>query len=255
MLPATYFSWFVAAIIMLGAWEWANLSGFPDVKVRVSYALVIGLFIFFGAAALPTGIVLSLAVAWWLLATLFVVTYPESSRFWKSRLIQLLLGLFVLVPFWKAMVFLRSSEYVPQSDLNTLWLIFYILLLVWGADTGAYFAGRAFGKKKLAPKVSPGKSWAGAWGGIAVCLGLSLAASSLLDHTPAMFLVFALVTLVTAAVSIIGDLTESMLKRQRGIKDSSNLLPGHGGVLDRVDSLVAAIPVFVFALYALGWVV
>ena len=255
LLPAAYFSWFVAVIVMLGAWEWANLSGFSGSKARCSYALAMGLFIFFVAADMPLAWVLTFAVLWWAIATMLVITYPESSSLWRGRGVQLLLGVLVLVPFWKSMVFLRTSDYAPQQDLNTLWLIFYILLLVWGADTGAYFAGRAFGKKKLAPKVSPGKSWAGAWGGIVVCICLSLVASLLLGHSLSMLLVFILITLMTASISIIGDLTESMFKRQRGIKDSSNLLPGHGGVLDRIDSLVAAIPVFVFALYSLGWVV
>jgi phosphatidate cytidylyltransferase len=255
LLPANYFSWFVAGIVMLGAWEWANLSGFPDLKVRVPYALAMGAFIFLVVANVPLTWVLLLSVVWWVLATIFVITYPDTTKIWSGKAIQLILGVLVLAPIWKALVFLRSSEYLPQSDLNTLWLVFYVLLLVWGADTGAYFAGRAFGKKKLAPKVSPGKSWAGAWGGLATCLALSLIASSLLDHSMSMLLIFAVVTLMTASISIIGDLTESMLKRQRGIKDSSNLLPGHGGVLDRIDSLVAAIPFFVFALHSLGWVV
>jgi phosphatidate cytidylyltransferase len=254
LLPPEYFSWFVAAIVILGAWEWANLSGVSASAARVVYALVMAVFLFLLVGSMSLPWVLTLSVAWWALACVLVMTFPESSSLWKGKIVQLLLGFVVLAPLWKALVFLRSSEYAPLADLNVLWLIFYILMLVWAADTGAYFAGRAFGKKKLAPKVSPGKSWAGAWGGLAACLLLSLIASNLLEHNFAMTIQFAVISIITGSISIIGDLTESMFKRQRGIKDSSNLLPGHGGVLDRIDSLVAAIPVFVFALYNLSWV-
>ncbi|KZY47043.1 MULTISPECIES: phosphatidate cytidylyltransferase [unclassified Oleiphilus] len=254
LLPPEYFSWFVAAIVILGAWEWANLSGVSASAARVVYALVMAVFLFLLVGSMSLPWVLTLSVAWWALACVLVMTFPESSSLWKGKIVQLLLGFVVLAPLWKALVFLRSSEYAPLADLNVLWLIFYILMLVWAADTGAYFAGRAFGKKKLAPKVSPGKSWAGAWGGLAACLLLSLIASNLLEHNFAMTIQFAVISTITGSISIIGDLTESMFKRQRGIKDSSNLLPGHGGVLDRIDSLVAAIPVFVFALYNLSWV-
>lgn len=254
LLPPEYFSWFVAAIVILGAWEWANLSGVSASAARVVYALVMAVFLFLLVGSMSLPWVLTLSVAWWALACVLVMTFPESSSLWKGKIVQLLLGFVVLAPLWKALVFLRSSEYAPLADLNVLWLIFYILMLVWAADTGAYFAGRAFGKKKLAPKVSPGKSWAGAWGGLAACLLLSLIASNLLEHNFAMTIQFAAISIITGSISIIGDLTESMFKRQRGIKDSSNLLPGHGGVLDRIDSLVAAIPVFVFALYNLSWV-
>lgn len=254
LLPPEYFSWFVAAIVILGAWEWANLSGVSASAARVVYALVMAVFLFLLVSSMPLPWVLTLSIAWWALACVLVMTFPESSSLWKGKIVQLLLGFVVLAPLWKALVFLRSSEYAPLADLNVLWLIFYILMLVWAADTGAYFAGRAFGKKKLAPKVSPGKSWAGAWGGLAACLLLSLIASNLLEHNFAMTIQFAVISIITGSISIIGDLTESMFKRQRGIKDSSNLLPGHGGVLDRIDSLVAAIPVFVFALYNLSWV-
>ena len=119
---------------------------------------------------------------------------------------------------------------------------------------GAYFTGKAWGKSKLAPNVSPGKSWAGAWGGVTAAMILGVIASYMMGLSLVMSVQFLVITALTAVVSIIGDLTESMFKRTRGIKDSSALLPGHGGILDRIDSLLAAIPVFVFLLMSIGWV-
>lgn len=133
------------------------------------------------------------------------------------------------------------------------WLILSVMVLVWSADIGAYFSGKAFGKRKLAPKVSPGKSWEGVYGGLAVSLGITAAVGVSRDWTVAQFIAGLLGAAVIVFISVIGDLTESMFKRQSGVKDSSNLLPGHGGVLDRIDSLTAAIPVFAVLLWAADW--
>tara|TARA_R110002167_G_scaffold68738_7_gene194083 strand:- start:131 stop:712 length:582 start_codon:yes stop_codon:yes gene_type:complete len=192
---------------------------------------------------------------WWLIATMLVMTFPDSSRYWKQPWVSALLGFVVIIPMWKALVFIRESSFTPIESFNPLLLILYILLLVWAADVGAYFTGKAWGKSKLAPNVSPGKSWAGAWGGVSAAMILGAVTSYLMELSFSMSLQFLVITALTAMISIIGDLTESMLKRTRGIKDSSALLPGHGGVLDRIDSLLAAIPVFVFLLMSIGWVV
>ena len=136
---------------------------------------------------------------------------------------------------------------------NNLVVILYIFLVVWVADIGAYFAGRAFGKAKLAPRVSPGKSWAGVWGGLAAVALLAIVASLLANAGVAEAMLLVVASLVTGFVSVLGDLLESMLKRFRGIKDSSQLLPGHGGIMDRIDSLTAAIPVFALMITLLGW--
>ncbi|EGH28284.1 phosphatidate cytidylyltransferase [Pseudomonas syringae pv. japonica str. M301072] len=125
--------------------------------------------------------------------------------------------------------------------------------MVWAADIGAYFSGKAFGKRKLAPKVSPGKSWEGVYGGLVVSLGITAAVGVSRDWTVAQFIAALFGAAVIVFISVIGDLTESMFKRQSGVKDSSNLLPGHGGVLDRIDSLTAAIPVFAVLLWAADW--
>lgn len=254
LLEPGLFSVFVGAILALAAWEWANLSNWESQAKRVGYAFIIGVIIFCILPSISVAWVMTLSVLWWAIATLLVVTYPDTVSLWRSTFVRLMIGVLVLVPMWKALVFIRGATFLPNTEINSLWLILYVLLLVWAADTGAYFAGRKFGNKKLAPKVSPGKSWAGAWGGLAATALLAIIGGNLLGMASGMIIQFLFVTIIVAAISIIGDLTESMFKRQRGIKDSSNLLPGHGGILDRVDSLVAAIPLFVFALHSLGWV-
>jgi phosphatidate cytidylyltransferase len=122
-------------------------------------------------------------------------------------------------------------------------------VLVWGADIGAYFSGKAFGKRKLAPQVSPGKSWEGVYGGLALSLVITAVVGLVRDWTLGQMILGLLGAAIVVFISVVGDLTESMFKRQSGIKDSSNLLPGHGGVLDRIDSLTAAIPVFAVLLW------
>jgi len=129
------------------------------------------------------------------------------------------------------------------------WLIMAVMVLVWGADIGAYFSGRAFGKRKLAPAVSPGKSWEGVYGGLALTLAITVVVGVVRGWTVKEMLLSLVGAAVVVFISVVGDLTESMFKRQAGIKDSSNLLPGHGGVLDRIDSLTAAIPIFAVLLW------
>ena len=252
LLDPNNFAWFFAFITLLAAWEWANLSSIDSPLYKVLYAVLITALLLL-IKDVPIAWVLHASVIWWFIASLFVLSFPDTSNYWRSKLVRCVMGIFVLLPMWKALVFIRSGNFVAVEGLDTLLLIVYMLLLVWVADTGAYFAGKTWGNAKLAPNVSPGKSWAGAWGGIVATMILSLIASSLIDLDLVQACQLLLITVITAGVSIMGDLTESMFKRQRGIKDSSNLLPGHGGVLDRIDSLVAAIPVFVFCLSLLGW--
>jgi len=154
------------------------------------------------------------------------------------------MGWLVLIPPWLACIYLKQSE-------NGSWLILMLVLLVAAADIGAYFSGRALGKHKLAPRVSPGKTWEGVAGGLlfVFLVALLLKLSFGLREWQALMIVM----LPAALVSVVGDLLESMLKRYRGIKDSSQLLPGHGGVLDRIDGLVAAAPVFSLSIMISGW--
>src|SRR3990167_3322211 len=179
-------------------------------------------------------------------ATLVVLSYRGSSRYWGGAPGKLLIGLLILLPAWQGLMLLKAW---PLGNL----LILAVMVLVWGADIGAYFSGKAFGKRKLAPRVSPGKSWEGAIGGLLFSLGLTLAVGLYRGWFASEMLLALAGAGLVVSISVVGDLTESMFKRQAGLKDSSNLLPGHGGVLDRIDSLTAAIPMFAALLWLAGW--
>lgn len=255
-LPVPLFPVFIATIVLISAWEWANLSGIASLWGRALYVVFVAIAIALTASAvdvLPYPVpalagaasfqtVFIVGCSWWALALLWVQGYPSSALLWRRPLVRALMGVFVLVPTWAAFSYVRLQD-------NGAWLVLMIVAVVAAADIGGYFVGRSLGRHKLAPNVSPGKTWEGFFGGVAanVCLGCVLVLS--LDL--AWSWVFALV-IPTSLVSVLGDLLESMIKRERGIKDSSALLPGHGGVLDRVDSLTAAGPVFALALTAVA---
>ena len=251
-LPPVGFAIFTAALIALGAWEWANMAGLTAQSARVGYSVAVLLLL----AALYTVTahsVLWLAVLWWLAGLGLVAYYPKGSAHWGLVPVRAAMGLLVLVPAWVGLNYLRSGELRFGLTDNNLLLILYVFVLVWVADVGAYFSGRKFGKAKLAPRVSPGKSWAGVWGGLAAVAVFAWAVSQTLGAEAGQSVALIIISVVTAAVSVLGDLFESMLKRFRGIKDSSRLLPGHGGIMDRIDSLTAAIPIFTLLVIQLGW--
>lgn len=253
-LPLGQFKLFIGAIVALGAWEWANLSGLKMPIGRVAYAgLVSGLIWVIESSGLVQEVdVLYAALAWWLAAFVFVAFHPKFKTIWGSSVARLVMGLFILLPMWVGFVQIKSY---PFND----YLIMYVMFVVWGADVGAYFAGRTFGKHKLAPSVSPGKTWEGVYGGLVVTTLMALGGGYLLETEAGLSLgvyqwaLLITLTLLITCMSVVGDLIESMVKRHRGIKDSSNLLPGHGGVMDRIDSMTAALPLFALALSVFGW--
>lgn len=251
-LPPLGFALFTAAIITLGAWEWANMSGFEQQSGRIFYAAVIAL-ILYGLLNVPAVAVLWLALVWWAVCFLLVRSYPAGSESWGSVPVRAFMGVLVLVPAWVGLNHLRAGAFQFGGTDNNLLLILYVFCVVWVADIGAYFAGRAFGKAKLAPRVSPGKSWAGVWGGLVAVGTFAFIVSVLVSASAVETVLLIIASLVTGLVSVLGDLLESMLKRFRGIKDSSRLLPGHGGIMDRIDSLTAAVPVFALIITQLGW--
>ncbi len=252
LLPPTGFAVFTGVLLAVAGWEWANLASFEEEAQRWLYALaLIVLMVLF--QALPVVPLLVALAVFWLIVAVIVGAYPGGVRFWESRPARLLLGVAALVGAWLALNHLRGGELALGHTRSNLLLILYTFLVVWAADIGAYFAGRAFGRRKLAPSVSPGKTWAGVWGGLTVVAGLALSVAWWLDLAGTVVIQFLLVSLLTALASVLGDLFESMLKRHRGIKDSSQLLPGHGGILDRIDSLVVAIPVLASCFTLLGW--
>lgn len=254
-LPQPYFELFIGLIVVLGAWEWANMAGLEKAPQRIVYATAVGGIMLVSHLLQAQfdlyQLILAAGVAFWCVAFFFITQYPKMSNIWGSVPARMIIGLLVLLPMWVGFIELKQMLWSSS-------FIVFVLFIIWGADTGAYFAGRAFGKRKLAPKVSPGKSWAGVYGGVATTLLLAAGFGYYLEtehYIPLLGINWVnlfVITLITTAVSVTGDLVESMFKRHRGIKDSSNLLPGHGGVMDRIDSMAAAIPVFAFLLMWLG---
>ncbi|MDF1821423.1 MAG: phosphatidate cytidylyltransferase [Alcanivoracaceae bacterium] len=238
----------VAALFFLaGGWEWSGMMRAPGKAVRVIWlASLAGLLL--AAETLRPAWLLTLLPAWWLLALVLVVAYPRLAGGWFRLPVLAVLGYLLLVPSWAAVVHLQDQG---ALGLDGFWALLFVLLWVWAADTGAYFAGRAFGRHKLAPSVSPGKTLEGLVGGAALAL---LVAGLVAWQGPvtAAIAPLLLVALVTVVASVLGDLFESMIKRQVGIKDSGTLLPGHGGMLDRIDSVTAALPVAVAMLSLTG---
>jgi len=243
LLEGAGFALFIGLVVTLGAWEWARLAGFAGQSARVIYGVAVAamLFIMYVVPGIAPW-VLGAAVLWWATATFLVLTYPRTTHHWANAATKLMIGLLILLPAWQGLIWIK------QGPLGN-WQIMAVMVLVWGADVGAYFSGRAFGKRKLAPKVSPGKSWEGVYGGLALSLVITTVVGFVRDWTVAQLLMGLFGAALIVFVSVVGDLTESMFKRQSGIKDSSNLLPGHGGVLDRIDSLTAAIPIFAVLLW------
>jgi len=239
-VPHTITAMVLSLLVLAGAWEWSAFPGFREFSARLAYVAFIAVCLvatwYVGVDNGRADLMLYGALAWWVLALLWIALAPSRV----NRTTAAIAGLFVLVPAWVALVRLHAEG--PQ-------LLLFLLLLVVAADVGAYFAGRAFGKHKLAPKVSPGKTWEGVIGGLFAALLMAAAGVWWFEMRTVPFM---MLCLVVAIASVVGDLTESMFKRHAGLKDSGNLLPGHGGVLDRVDSVTAAAPVFVIGLERLG---
>ncbi len=239
MLSRTHFALASGGVMLIAAWEWAQFVAPKNFKIKIGYWLLCFAG-FIGAYFIPQMILYSAAVIWWLLALFWVITYPKQQQ-WTKPWILGLIGFLVMFPAWRGLVELQSLR-------NGSIVVLYVMCLVWVADTGAYFAGRRWGRRKLAPTVSPGKSIAGLIGGLVLTLALALLVSYDAKLSALQVFLLILLTLFTALASVLGDLLESMVKRYRGVKDSGTILPGHGGILDRIDSLTAALPIF-----ALGW--
>ncbi|MCV2884994.1 phosphatidate cytidylyltransferase [Aestuariibacter sp. AA17] len=258
-LPLFGFEILIAAVVALGAWEWANMSGYTSKLAKSIYTgLIVGI-----CAALTFTVpietiwhhgqlsglyrlILGIAAAWWGLSLLMIIAYPKYSVFWRnSRVIRAVFGILTLIPTWVAVVSLRTSLYDVDPYYGAS-LIFYVLGIVWAADIGAFFVGVKFGRHKLRPNVSPGKTLEGLLGGVGASSAIIAFAALHYQVDPTRIWMHVLIGGLTVGVSALGDLNESMFKRCAGLKDSGTLLPGHGGVLDRIDSLTAAFPVFAF---------
>ncbi|MCG2838804.1 phosphatidate cytidylyltransferase [Photobacterium sp. WH77] len=253
LLPFSGFMLAIAGITLVGFWEWTQfvntrsrlLAMVPPVLVLLASFLALPAdAIELGNLQFPHHIMLAAGGVWWLFACLLVVTYPNQSGFWVgSTTLRYLFGLLTLIPFFWGVVMLRAVNYAEAPYLGAK-LVMLVCLLVWAADSGAYFAGKRFGRHKMAPRVSPNKTLEGLAGGVVLAVVVAWATAELFGITFNNSGALLVTVVLTVIASVFGDLAESMLKRVSGIKDSGQILPGHGGILDRIDSLTAALPVF-----------
>ena len=253
LLPTPWMMLAAAIVFLAALWEWFGLAEVDDSLAR-SALLVLNLMLMvalvWGTGGTAATLVLFklavvLGVVWWLLAMLWLVHYDfASDHDTHARVFKLAAATFAVVPAWCGLALLHND--------GPGWLLL-ALMVVWATDTGAYFAGRAFGKRKLAPRISPNKTVAGLVGGALLGVVVAMAGAWILGSAVAQLPLVALVALLTVLFSVVGDLLESLLKRHVGVKDSGNLIPGHGGVMDRIDSVLAALPVFALGKIWLGF--
>ena len=249
--PAQWFMVFLVFVLMQGSLEYsrlAGLSGNPASHVLVALQGIILLLLFWFKGHWDSGILIYLSascVVWLLMFARLPLFRSGAQPDQAYRTVSFITAIVSITTGWFALSWIRMQADGP-------WLILLLLLIVWAADTGAYFAGKTFGRKKLAPNISPGKTTAGLLGGLITAPLIALLAVYLMPIEGLNHLWIILLSMVTALVSVGGDLLISLHKRTSGFKDSGKLLPGHGGVLDRVDSLLAAAPFFALALLISG---
>lgn len=240
VVPARVAELVIALLIIAGAWEWSGFLGLSTTAGRSVYVVVIALLMAVMEFVLPTysQALLQIACIWWFIAFIWTFFFPTPI----PLALRWICGALVLVPVFVAMLTLyrMSAEY-----------LLFALVIVWAADCGAYFSGKMFGRVKLAPSISPGKTWEGVVGGLVLVAALTIGWALYANLEISVLLPFCL---GVAAISVVGDLTVSMFKRTAGVKDSGKLFPGHGGVLDRIDSVSAAAPLFALGLVQLGLV-
>ena len=236
--PAVVVQIVIAALILGGAWEWSGFFGTSAISIRMTYVALIATLLAAFSIVLTgfSGALLQISLVWWLVALVWTFFFPTpipTALRWVS-------GAFVLVPLYMALMLLYAAD--PM-------ILLFALLIVWVADSGAYLTGKNFGRVKLAPAISPGKTWEGVIGGLVAVVLLTIGRSFWVDTNLSVFVPFCL---AVAILSIVGDLTVSMFKRTSGLKDSGTLFPGHGGILDRIDSVAAAAPLFALGISWVG---
>ncbi len=255
-----------AAAFLIGLWEWLRLAEIDDpiargvlmvVNLLLMVALVWASRSATGSSLILFQLMMMLGVIWWLLAVIWLRHYDfASDHDTHARVFKLAAATLSIVPAWCALALIHASDAEPSLlggvQQGHVWLL-VALMIVWAADSGAYFAGRKFGKTKLSPRISPNKTVEGLVGGVVAGMIVALAAAPLAGASVKELPYVAIVAIWTILFSVVGDLYESLLKRHVGAKDSSHLIPGHGGVLDRIDSVLAALPVFALGKLMFGF--
>ncbi len=260
-LPIEYFSLVAAVLFFLAGREWGRFSSpssatafglsYTAILVATYYFSPLQLILDGTIQPLVRGILLS-AIIWWILALVMIMRYPGFESWWQQRKwLQWLFGLCTLLPFFWSLLVLRSYLFRDDPGAGS-WALLFVMSLVWVADTGAYFTGRAFGSRKLLPAVSPNKTIEGLMGGVGAATLLAVVVTVKVHSSAQQSIAIIVSSVLAVLASVLGDLTESLFKRVAGIKDSGSLLPGHGGILDRIDSLTAALPVFVVSYLLLS---
>jgi phosphatidate cytidylyltransferase len=249
--PSTeIFAPLVAIAFLVAIWEWTRLAGVTNEGLRASL-LVASAVIFFGLWTLRNSglwpLVIVIGVLWWIVTCQWLRHFAfGAAPTRENQLIKLGAGALVIFPAWVAGMQIHGQP--PYGH----WWTLLALAIVWAADIGAYFSGRLFGKRKLAPTISPGKTWAGVYGAFVAGALVAGFGGWLLDVTGLKLAGLIVLSIFTVVASIVGDLLESLMKRHAAVKDSGNIFPGHGGLLDRMDSVFAALPVFAAGKLLLG---
>lgn len=257
LLPTPWMAALTAVLFLVGLWEWLKLAEIEDTIAR-GILLVTNLLLMValvwasrsssGGSLVLFQIMVMLGVIWWLLAMLWLKHYTfASDHDTHARVFKLAAATLSVVPAWCALALIHA-----EKPTGHYWLLL-ALAIVWAADSGAYFAGRRFGKHKLSPRISPNKTIEGLIGGVVAGMVVALVAAPFIGADMNELPAIALVAAWTILFSVVGDLFESLLKRHVGAKDSGSLIPGHGGVLDRIDSVLAALPVFAFGKQLFGF--
>ncbi|MEB4591867.1 phosphatidate cytidylyltransferase [Candidatus Thiothrix sp. Deng01] len=245
-LPTDLFGLFsLVFIVGLGAWEWAGLTGcyLPEKRMAGAMMILLASIPLVFIKPVPV-LVLAVSVPVWLAVLVALKIYPHNAGFYKKHALAMRLsGIFVLLPAWYALMQLHIMHYS---------YVIYLIMLVAIADTAAFFAGRRFGRHKLAPDLSPGKTKEGVSGAVLATAVWAVLGLFWLNLPAGKEVWFVVLSMFVVLMSVAGDLFESLLKREAGVKDSGQILPGHGGILDRVDGLLAAAPLFALGLLGLG---
>ncbi|WP_284451851.1 phosphatidate cytidylyltransferase [Methylophaga thalassica] len=248
----TTFTTLIVAVALLAAWEWHQMIGIQSPRMRVMLAVDLIIVLYLAITQLNPYFIISIGILIWLIALVVILGFSNKSLaerlslVFKNKVFGAISSILILTVFVVSSITLKAFSEVGA------FLFFFVMVTVWLADTGGYFAGKRYGKHALAPAVSPNKTWEGVAGGVLFASIWAIGFYWVKTPTTITLFEWLLLAVVTVAVSIVGDLFESLYKRAFSVKDSGSLLPGHGGILDRIDSLIAAVPVFTFLVLIMG---